>query len=93
MRPEAFGNRCPLNLGVLGDVKETLTALLPKITAKSDRSFCEHALDDYARARKELDSLAELMPTRAHSPAVRDTRRQRSWPPMTPSSRAMSEPR
>ena len=60
LRPEALGNRCPLNLGVLGGVKETLTALLPKITAKSDSSYLERAKDDYARARRELDSLAEV---------------------------------
>jgi pyruvate dehydrogenase (quinone) len=62
VRPEALGNRCPLHLGVLGDVKETITALLPRITAKSDRSFLDKALADYARARKDLDSLAESSP-------------------------------
>ena len=43
LRPEALGNRCPLNLGVLGDVKETLTALLPRIAAKSADSFLKRA--------------------------------------------------
>jgi pyruvate dehydrogenase (quinone) len=62
VRPEALGNRCPLHLGLLGDVKETITALLPRITAKSDRSFLDKALADYARARKDLDSLAESSP-------------------------------
>ena len=60
LRPEALGNRCPLNLGVLGGVKETLTALLPKIAAKSDSSYLQRAQEDYAHARKELDALAEL---------------------------------
>jgi len=60
LRPEALGNRCPLTLGLLGGVKETLTALLPKIASKSDSSFLERAKDDYVRARKDLDSLAEL---------------------------------
>ena len=60
LRPEALGNRCPLNLGLLGDVKQTVAALLPKITAKSDGSHLERALADYARARQELDALAEL---------------------------------
>lgn len=60
LRPEALGNRCPLNLGVLGGVKETLTALLPRITAKSDASFLQRAKEDYAQARKDLDALAEL---------------------------------
>jgi pyruvate dehydrogenase (quinone) len=60
LRPEALGNRCPLNLGVLGGVKETLTALLPKIDPKSDGAFLKRAKADYTRARKELDDLAEL---------------------------------
>jgi pyruvate dehydrogenase (quinone) len=62
VRAEALGNRCPLHLGVLGDVKETLTALLPGIKAKSDRSFLDKALADYAKARRDLDSLAESSP-------------------------------
>jgi pyruvate dehydrogenase (quinone) len=60
LRPEALGNRCPLNLGVLGGVKETLTALLPKVASKSDSSYLQRAQEDYAQARKELDALAEL---------------------------------
>ena len=60
LRPEALGNRCPLNLGVLGEVKETLAALLPKIDSKSDSSFLERAKEDYTRARKDLDALAEV---------------------------------
>ena len=60
LRPEALGNRCPLNLGVLGEVKETLTALLPKIDSKSDSSFLERAKEDYTRARRDLDALAEV---------------------------------
>ena len=60
LRPEALGNRCPLNLGVLGGVKETLAALLPKIAAKSDSSYLERAKEDYKRARQELDNLAAL---------------------------------
>ena len=60
LRPEALGNRCPLNLGVLGGIKETLTALLPKIDSKSDGSFLKRAKEDYTQARKGLDALAEL---------------------------------
>jgi pyruvate dehydrogenase (quinone) len=62
LRPEALGNRCPLNLGLLGDIKATLSALLPRITAKSDTRHLDGALADYARARKDLDSLAQSSP-------------------------------
>jgi pyruvate dehydrogenase (quinone) len=60
VRPEALGNRCPLNLGLLGGVRETLTALLPKLVAKPDSSFLARARDDYVQARRDLDRLAEL---------------------------------
>ncbi len=60
LRPEALGNRCSLSLGLLGGVKETLTALLPKLAEKTDTSFLTKARADYVHARRDLDSLAEL---------------------------------
>jgi pyruvate dehydrogenase (quinone) len=62
MRPEALGNRCPLELGLLGDVKETLAALLPRVNVKEEAEHLEEAVANYARARKDLDSLAEVGP-------------------------------
>jgi len=60
LRPEALGNRCPLELGLLGNVKETLAALLPRIASKSDGSFLQRATKDYEQARADLDSVAVL---------------------------------
>jgi pyruvate dehydrogenase (quinone) len=62
LRPEALGNRCPIDLGVLGDVKETLRVLLPDLVEKTDRRHLDAALEDYAKARRNLDSLAENGP-------------------------------
>ena len=62
IRPEALGNRCPLDLGVLGGVKETLTALLPEIVEKTDSKHLDTAVADYAKARRDLDALAESGP-------------------------------
>ena len=62
VRPEALGNRCSLHLGLLGTVKDTLDALLPAISEKSDTSHLDDALADYAKARKDLDALAESGP-------------------------------
>lgn len=62
VRPEALGNRCPIELGVLGTVKDTLDALLPLLDEKTDASFLNRALDDYRHARKELDALAAPKP-------------------------------
>ena len=66
IRPEALGNRCPLNLGLIGEVKETLALLTPKVVHKSDRSHLDDALADYRRARKALDDLAESGPHTQH---------------------------
>ena len=58
-RAEALGNRCPIDLGVLGTVKDTLDELLPLIQEKADSSFLNRALEDYCNARTSLDELAE----------------------------------
>ncbi|KAB8043976.1 ubiquinone-dependent pyruvate dehydrogenase [Janthinobacterium aquaticum] len=60
LRPEALGNRCALTLGLLGGVKETISAVLPRLVARTDGSFLARAREDYVQARQELDRLAEL---------------------------------
>ncbi|CAN7605435.1 ubiquinone-dependent pyruvate dehydrogenase [Caulobacter sp. LjRoot300] len=60
--PEALGNRCRIDLGVLGDVGETLDALLPRLAVKTDRRFLDKALAHYAKAREGLDALAAITP-------------------------------
>jgi len=60
IRPEALGNRCPLELGLIGDVKATLALLNPLVAEKKDADHLERALAHYARARRELDSLAAV---------------------------------
>ena len=62
VRPEALGNRCPIELGVLGDVGETVKALLPMVGDKADRSYLDAALRHYRKARQDLDALAESGP-------------------------------
>jgi pyruvate dehydrogenase (quinone) len=62
IRPEALGNRCPLDLGLLGNVRATIAALLPALENKDDTSHLDDALADYHAARKDLDALAESRP-------------------------------
>ncbi|MGE4482582.1 ubiquinone-dependent pyruvate dehydrogenase [Acidocella sp.] len=62
LRAEALGNRCKLTHGVVGDVKETLCALLPRLHGAADRGHLEACLADYKRARAGLDKLAEQEP-------------------------------
>ncbi|SMG49792.1 ubiquinone-dependent pyruvate dehydrogenase [Paraburkholderia susongensis] len=63
VRPEALGNRCSLDLGLIGTVKDTLAALLPLLDEKTDASHLDGALAHYQQARKDLDALAESNPS------------------------------
>jgi len=65
LRPEALGNRCPLKLGVIGDVRHTLQQLLPRLAERTDTAHLDTALADYAKTRKDLDNLAESGPNSA----------------------------
>jgi pyruvate dehydrogenase (quinone) len=58
IRAENIGRRAPVDLGVVGDVKATLAALLPLLQQKSDGSHLAQAREHYAKARKALDDLA-----------------------------------
>src|SRR5262249_27531782 len=49
--------------GLLGDVGQTIRALLPELFEKTDRRHLDRALDDYRHARADLDALAESGPT------------------------------
>ncbi|AME27008.1 pyruvate dehydrogenase (plasmid) [Burkholderia sp. PAMC 26561] len=62
IRGSALGKRTPLALGLVGGVRETIEALLPRLTVKSDRRFLENAKKHYAVARKDLDEYARPSP-------------------------------
>ncbi|WP_300628822.1 ubiquinone-dependent pyruvate dehydrogenase [Pseudomonas sp.] len=64
--PQALGRRATLDLGIAADVSETLCALLPRLTRKTDRSFLETSLKHYEKARQGLDDLAQ--PSKADRP-------------------------
>jgi len=57
IRGEKLGNRAPLTMGLVGDVKSTIAALLPLLRDKSNRTFLDKALRHYQSSRKELDDL------------------------------------
>ncbi|HEY1454738.1 MAG TPA: ubiquinone-dependent pyruvate dehydrogenase [Roseiarcus sp.] len=62
IRPEAIGRRAPVELGLVGQIAPTLSALMPLIKVKSERKHLDAALKDYANARKGLDELASGRP-------------------------------
>jgi pyruvate dehydrogenase (quinone) len=58
IRPEQLGRRTGIDLGVVGDVRATLKALLPLIEPNGDSTHLLRAQRHYAKARRELDQLA-----------------------------------
>jgi pyruvate dehydrogenase (quinone) len=58
LRPENLGRRTPVDLGLVGDVKATLTQLLPLLKAERSDAHLAQARKHYEKARKELDDLA-----------------------------------
>ena len=53
-----LGRRCHPTLGVVGDVKATIHALLPQLKTKKDDAHLKTSLNHYHNARKGLDKLA-----------------------------------
>ncbi len=64
LRPENLGRRCPISLGLVGDVGATIEALLPRLRPHPDRAHLASCLARYATARKGLDDLATGEPGR-----------------------------
>jgi pyruvate dehydrogenase (quinone) len=58
IRGEQIGRRTKVDLGLVGDVKATLAALIPQLTARPDEAHLAASLKDYGEARKSLDDLA-----------------------------------
>jgi pyruvate dehydrogenase (quinone) len=58
LRAENIGRRATVHLGVVGDIRATLAALLPLLDQKRDGSHLAQAQQHYAKARKALDELA-----------------------------------
>ncbi len=62
IRPEQIGRRAPVDLGLVGDVRATLEALLPLLPEKTDAAFLTQAQGHYRKARAALDELASSKP-------------------------------
>jgi pyruvate dehydrogenase (quinone) len=58
LRAENIGRRTSVDLGLVGDVRATIAALLPLLEQKSDGTHLSQARQHYVKARKELDGLA-----------------------------------
>ena len=58
VRGERIGRRVPVQVPLVGTVKDTVDALLPMITAKADSGHLDRMRAHYRRARARLDKLA-----------------------------------
>src|SRR6201985_15196 len=54
LHPEKLGRRAKLKMGLYGDIKTSVTALLPLLEEKTDRSFLDAQLHLYAKAKEQL---------------------------------------
>ncbi|WNG89365.1 ubiquinone-dependent pyruvate dehydrogenase [Mycobacterium sp. ITM-2016-00317] len=58
IRGRNLGRRTPIDLGLVGSVGDTLSALQPLLRQKTDRTHLDRSLKHYRRTRKTLDDLA-----------------------------------
>jgi len=58
LRAENLGRRAAIHTGLVGDVRETVNALLPLIDEKSDGSHLQHCVHEYQHIRTQLDGKA-----------------------------------
>jgi len=60
VRAENIGRRAHVDLGVVGDVRTTIGALLPLLEQKKDNSHLVQAREHYIKSRRSLNELAEV---------------------------------
>jgi pyruvate dehydrogenase (quinone) len=75
LQPERLGRRAKLDIGLQGDIKTTLNALLPLINRKDDESFLNAQLHIYGKVKEHLNTYVEHKGTKnaIHPEAVAAT--------------------
>lgn len=66
--PAHLGRRHPVDLGVVGDIAETLKALLPLVTPRRERAFLNESLERRAKALASQAKHAVVTPGRPIHP-------------------------
>ncbi|OJW15213.1 thiamine pyrophosphate-dependent enzyme [Mucilaginibacter sp. 44-25] len=54
IKPERIGRRAKVDVGLNGDIKDTLTALLPLVEQHQDDSFAKAQLEFYAQVKENM---------------------------------------
>jgi pyruvate dehydrogenase (quinone) len=72
VRGENIGRRTPVDVPLVGQVKDTVPALLPRLAGDRDSAHLERMIAHYRRARRRLDAAAGQRgdPTPMHPQAV-----------------------
>src|SRR4029078_746215 len=65
-----LARRTPIDLGLVGTVKDTLAALQPLLQQKNQRDHLDRSLRHYRRTRKTLDELGANDRERRPTPAA-----------------------
>ncbi len=60
IKPERLGRRAKVDMGLCGDVRTTLQALLPRIKQKEDDDFLKKQLKGYERVKENLNAYVEV---------------------------------
>lgn len=58
IRGEQIGRRTKVDLGLVGDVRESLVAMKPLLNQKTDKGHLRASLNHYKKSRRDLDSYA-----------------------------------
>ncbi|WP_320034750.1 ubiquinone-dependent pyruvate dehydrogenase [Halarcobacter sp.] len=58
LKPESLGRHMQVDRGLIGDIKSSIKALLPKIKQKENRKFLDSALSHYKNTVEKFDKLA-----------------------------------
>jgi pyruvate dehydrogenase (quinone) len=60
VRADQIGRRVPVDVPLVGTVKDTVNALLPLLAVKADSAHLDRMTEHYGRARARLDRLASV---------------------------------
>ncbi|MEC5147809.1 thiamine pyrophosphate-dependent enzyme [Chitinophaga sp. 212800010-3] len=56
IRPELLGRRATLEMGLCGDIRDTLDALLPKLKTHTDREFLDAMVEFYKEVQQKMQT-------------------------------------
>ena len=65
-KPERIGRRANVDIGLAGDIKDTVNALLPLVKENEDNSFLEKITKDFSKTESRYENFADKQGTEYH---------------------------